>query len=99
MVTAQDATPESGPITSTLETESRQELYTLPNDHRWHGGPFYEQAEYWEWHYWTAFVKVVDTGEEWGLFYTWNCSQYAARDAALDRPGRDRAGGNGGGLD
>jgi predicted secreted hydrolase len=69
-VTAQDATPLASDETSTLQTETGQALYTLPNDHRWHGGPFYQQNEYWEWHYWTAFAKVVDTGEEWGLFYT-----------------------------
>jgi predicted secreted hydrolase len=67
---AQDATPASGGNASTLETESGQALYTLPRDHRWHGGAFYEQPEYWEWHYWTGFVKDVDSGDEWGLFYT-----------------------------
>src|SRR5215218_6281514 len=69
-VTAQDATPVASDETSTLQTETGQALYTLPNDHRWHGGPFYQQNEYWEWHYWTAFAKVVDSGNEWGLFYT-----------------------------
>jgi predicted secreted hydrolase len=67
---AQDATPLAGPETSTLETVSGQAVYTLPCDHRWHGGPFYETSEYWEWHYWTAFVHDIDTAEEWGLFYT-----------------------------
>src|SRR4051794_2982195 len=67
---AQEATPMAAGNESTLETETGQALYTLPNDHRWHGGPFYQQNEYWGWHYWTAFTKVVDTGEEWGLFYT-----------------------------
>ena len=70
LAAAQDATPVADGSASTLQTETGQALYTLPNDHRWHGGAFYEQMEYWEWHYWTAFVKVVDTGEEWGLFYT-----------------------------
>jgi len=69
-VAAQEATPEAGAETSTLETVSGQALYTLPRDHRWHGGSFYETGEYWEWHYWTGFAHDVDTGEEWGLFYT-----------------------------
>ncbi len=67
---AQEATPESNSERSTIETVSGQALYTLPRDHRWHGGPFYATSEYWEWHYWTAFVANVESGEEWGLFYT-----------------------------
>jgi predicted secreted hydrolase len=67
---AQEATPGAGSATTTIETKSGQALYTLPRDHRWHGGPFYETQEYWEWHYWTAFVSDVESGEEWGLFYT-----------------------------
>lgn len=67
-IVAQEATPTAAE--STLETVSGQALYSLPRDHRWHGGPFYETAEYWEWHYWTAFVRDVATDEEWGLFYT-----------------------------
>ena len=67
---AQDATPVSADEASTIETVSGQALYTLPRDHRWHGGPFYTTGEYWEWHYWTGFVTDVDSGEEWGLFYT-----------------------------
>jgi predicted secreted hydrolase len=69
LVAAQDATPEAA-TTSTIETTSGQALYTLPRDHRWHGGPFYATAEYWEWHYWTGFATDVDSGDEWGLFYT-----------------------------
>lgn len=69
-VAAQDATPTAAGNTSTLETESGQALYSLPRDHRWHGGPFYETPEYWEWHYWTGFAKDVASGNEWGLFYT-----------------------------
>jgi len=80
---AQDVTPVSSNDASTIETVSGQALYTLPRDHRWHGGPFYETSEYWEWHYWTAFVTDVDSGEEWGLFYTWNHTQYPARDLNL----------------
>jgi predicted secreted hydrolase len=67
---AQDATPISSDETSTLETVGGQALYTLPRDHHWHGGPFYATSQYWEWHYWTAFVTDVESGEEWGLFYT-----------------------------
>ena len=67
---AQEATPGAGEAATTIETVSGQALYTLPRDHRWHGGPFYETGEYWEWHYWTAFVHDVENGEEWGLFYT-----------------------------
>jgi hypothetical protein len=66
----QEPTPVVSDGESTIETVSGQALYTLPRDHRWHGGPFYETSEYWEWHYWTAFVTDVDSGEEWGLFYT-----------------------------
>ena len=36
---AQDATPMAAGTESTLETETGQALYTLPNDHRWHGAP------------------------------------------------------------
>jgi predicted secreted hydrolase len=67
---AQDATPMPGPETSTIETVSGQALYRLPQDHRWHGGPFYQTDAYWEWHYWTGFASDVDSDEEWGLFYT-----------------------------
>lgn len=67
---AQEATPETSAQTSTIETVSGQALYSLPRDHRWHGGEFYTAMEYWEWHYWTAFVTDVHSGEEWGLFYT-----------------------------
>ena len=70
IVAAQEATPIGGPEGTTIETVSGQALYRLPHDHRWHGGPFYETSEYWEWHYWTAFVADVETGEEWGIFYT-----------------------------
>jgi hypothetical protein len=71
IVAAQDATPVTADEASTIETVSGQALYTLPRDHRWHGGPFYATSEYWEWHYWTGFVTDVESGEEWGLFYTW----------------------------
>jgi hypothetical protein len=62
-VAGQDATPVAADDTSTIETVSGQALYTLPRDHRWHGGRFYTTSEYWEWHYWTAFVTDVDSGE------------------------------------
>jgi hypothetical protein len=81
---AQDATPVSTDEASTIETASGQALYSLPRDHRWHGGPFYTTAEYWEWHYWTGLVTDVDSGDEWGLFYTCNDTQYAPGDSALD---------------
>jgi hypothetical protein len=67
---AQEATPMAGPGGATIETVSGQAVYTLPRDHRWHGGPFYATDTYWERHYWTAFVTDTDTGEEGGLFYT-----------------------------
>ncbi|MGH2601896.1 MAG: lipocalin-like domain-containing protein, partial [Dehalococcoidia bacterium] len=70
VVAAQEATPVVDTGASTIETVSGQAVYTLPRDHRWHGGPFYETSAYWEWHYWTAFATDVDTGEDWGLFYT-----------------------------
>jgi predicted secreted hydrolase len=70
MRAAQEATPMAGPGGSTIETVSGQAVYTLPRDHRWHGGAFYATDTYWEWHYWTAFVTDMDTGEEGGLFYT-----------------------------
>jgi hypothetical protein len=41
LVAAQDATSVSADEASTIETVSRQALYSLPRDHRWHGGPFY----------------------------------------------------------
>lgn len=49
-IAAQDATPAAGPDASAIETVSGQAVYTLPQGHRWHGGPFYESSEYWEWH-------------------------------------------------
>ncbi|MFD4564831.1 lipocalin-like domain-containing protein [Streptomyces sp. NPDC058467] len=52
-----------------LATSSAQALYTLPQDHKWHGGPFYDTGELEEWHYWTGYVTDKDTGEEFGLFY------------------------------
>jgi predicted secreted hydrolase len=70
LAAAQNATPVSADEGSTIETVSGQALYSLPRDHRWHGGPFYTTGEYWEWHYWTGFVTDVDSGDEWGLFYT-----------------------------
>lgn len=69
-VAAQEATPISGAAASTIETTGGQAVYSLPRDHRWHGGPFYETPEYWEWHYWTGFATDTASGEEWGLFYT-----------------------------
>src|SRR5215211_5963335 len=62
----QGGTPVASDEASTIETVSGQALYTLPRDHRWHGGMFYTTSEYWEWHYWTAFVTDVESGEEWG---------------------------------
>jgi len=82
---AEDATPVSSDDASTIEKVSGQALYTLPRDHRWHGGPFYETSEYWEWHYWTGFVTDVDSGDEWGLFYTRCCTQFALADSPLQR--------------
>jgi hypothetical protein len=38
---AQDATPVSAEEASTIEPVSGQAPYSLPRDHRWHGGPFY----------------------------------------------------------
>jgi hypothetical protein len=83
LAAAQDATPVSADEASTIETVSGQALYTLPRDHRWHGGPFYTTVEYWEWHYWTGFATDIASGEEWGLFYTSNTTQLPIGDAPL----------------
>ena len=55
---AQNATPVSADEASSIEPVSGQALYSLPRDHRWHGGPFYTTGAYWEWHYWPASSRM-----------------------------------------
>ena len=44
-------------------------MYTLPEDHQWHGGGIYETGFLQEWHYWTGFFTDIDTHEQFGIFY------------------------------
>ena len=52
-----------------IETVSGQSPYTLPRDHKWHGGGIYDTGNLEEWHYWTGFFTDDETGEELALFY------------------------------
>ncbi len=45
-----------------VETASGQALYSLPRDHAWHGGAFYQTNEFNEWHYIAVLGRDLDTG-------------------------------------
>ena len=45
-----------------IETQTGQAIYSLPRDHAWHGGAFYQSNEYNEWHYITALGRDLKTG-------------------------------------
>ena len=61
-------TPASGGR-SRIQTRSAHSVYTLPEDHQWHGGGIYETGFLQEWHYWTGFFTDIDTHEQFGIFY------------------------------
>ena len=67
---APTAQPQNGADTSRIQSVSGQALYTLPQDHQWHGGGIYATGLLQEWHYWTGFFTDDDTGEQFGLFYS-----------------------------
>jgi predicted secreted hydrolase len=52
-----------------IETVSGHAPYTLPRDHKFHGGGIYDTGDLEEWHYFTGFFKDDQTGEELALFY------------------------------
>jgi hypothetical protein len=52
-----------------IETQTGQALYSLPRDHAWHGGAFYQSNDYNEWHYITALGRDVKTGERISIFW------------------------------
>src|SRR5664279_400540 len=55
--------------TGFIETVSGHSPYTLPRDHKFHGGGIYDTGHIEEWHYVTGFFKDDQTGEELTLFY------------------------------
>ena len=52
-----------------IETESGQAPYSLPRDHAWHGGKFYQTNDFNEWHYITILGKNTETGERVSVFW------------------------------
>lgn len=52
-----------------IETQTGQAIYTLPRDHAWHGGAFYQSNDYNEWHYLTALGKDVKSGHRISIFW------------------------------
>ena len=52
-----------------METTTGQALYTLPRDHAWHGGTFYQSNDFNEWHYITVLGRDLDTDERISLFW------------------------------
>ncbi|MCA1788345.1 MAG: carotenoid 1,2-hydratase, partial [Thioalkalivibrio sp.] len=54
---------------SGIETESAQAVYSLPRDHAWHGGDFYQTNDFNEWHYITVLGRDLDTGERISVFW------------------------------
>lgn len=52
-----------------IETQTGQAIYTLPRDHAWHGGAFYQSNDYNEWHYITALGRDIKTGQRISVFW------------------------------
>jgi hypothetical protein len=52
-----------------IETVSAQALYSLPRDHAWHGGAFYQTNDFNEWHYITILGRDLETGERVSVFW------------------------------
>jgi predicted secreted hydrolase len=57
------------PAGSRIETVSGHAPFTLPRDHKFHGGGIYDTGHLEEWHYVTGFFTDDQTGEELCLFY------------------------------
>ncbi len=53
-----------------IETESAQAVYSLPRDHAWHGGEFYQTNDLNEWHYITILGRDLDTGDRISVFWS-----------------------------
>lgn len=53
---------------STLFAAEPQPIYTLPQDHRFHGGDFYKVDDFSEWQYFTALGTDRETGEKISMF-------------------------------
>jgi hypothetical protein len=52
-----------------VESVTGQAVYTLPRDHAWHGGKFYQKNDFNEWHYITIIGRDVDTDERVSVFW------------------------------
>lgn len=66
----ESTTNKSAPVPDKfIETVSGQAPYTLPRDHKFHGGGIYNTGYLEEWHYFTGYFTDDETGEELGLFY------------------------------
>ncbi len=61
------SSPFSGPG---IETVSAQALYSLPRDHAYHGGKFYQTNDFNEWHYITILAKDLETNDDISVFWT-----------------------------
>ncbi len=64
-----------------VETQTGQAVYSLPRDHAWHGGEFYQTNDYNEWHYITALGKDVKTGERISVFWVPLAQGWMAEEA------------------
>ena len=53
-----------------IETVSGQATYSLPRDHAYHGGAFYQTNDFSEWAYITILGKDLDTGDNISVFYS-----------------------------
>ena len=61
-----DLPPFAGPG---IESVSGQAPYSLPRDHAYHGGTFYQTNDYIDWHYITILGKDLDTGDDVSVFW------------------------------
>ena len=52
-----------------IESVSAQAMYTLPRDHAYHGGAFYQTNDFNEWQYITILGKDLDTGDDISVFW------------------------------
>lgn len=66
---ASGSTPASAQDNNKIATVSAQALYTLPQDHEWHGDGIYDTGQLEEWYYFTGFLTDQNTGDQLGLFF------------------------------
>ncbi len=64
---AQDASAPATPGSTAFSVEP-QPIYSLPHDHRFHGGDFYKKNDFSEWQYFTALGTDTETGEKISMF-------------------------------